>query len=116
MSAIDDYLETVEPSKRAQLQRIREIAKALVPDAQETISYKMPTLRYKGKAFLGFNAHLNHIGLYPYGGGVIALLKDELRDYAVSKGAIRIPLDRPVPKRVLELVIACRLRAIETDG
>jgi uncharacterized protein YdhG (YjbR/CyaY superfamily) len=43
---------------------------------------------------------------------VIPLLKDELRKYSVSKGAIRVPLDRPISKRLLKLVITCRLKAI----
>ena len=110
MSVIDDYLAGVERGKREELERIRGLAKEIVPDAEETISYKMPTLTYKGKAFLGFDAHANHIGIYPYSGKVIPMLKDELRAYAVSKGAIRVPLDRPIPKQLLKLVIRCRLK------
>jgi hypothetical protein len=34
MGLIDEYLQRVEPSKRAQLQRIRTLAKEIVPDAQ----------------------------------------------------------------------------------
>jgi uncharacterized protein YdhG (YjbR/CyaY superfamily) len=75
----------------------------------------MPTLKYKGKAFLGFDAHANHIGIYPYSGKVIPQLKDELRAYKVSKGAIRVPLDRPISKRLLRLVITCRLQAMRAE-
>jgi uncharacterized protein YdhG (YjbR/CyaY superfamily) len=111
MSLIDDYLKTVEPSKRKQLQRIRVLAKEIVPGAEETISYNMPTLKYEGNAFLGFDAPANHIGIYPFSGRVIPQLKDELRAYTVSKGSIRVPLDRPIPKRLLKLVITRRLNA-----
>jgi len=103
MSLINDYLKKIEPSKRMQLQRIRTLAKEIVPSAEETLSYNMPTLKYEGKPFLGFRAHAAHIGIYPYSGKVIPLLKDELRTYAVSKGAIRVPLDRPISKRLLKL-------------
>jgi uncharacterized protein YdhG (YjbR/CyaY superfamily) len=116
MSLIDDYLENIEPSKRKELQRIRMLAKEIVPEAEETLSYNMPTLKYAGKAFLGFDAHANHIGIYPFSGQVIPQLKDELRTYAVSKGAIRVPLERPISKRLLRLVIACRLKTITSDG
>ena len=115
MSLIDDYLEKVEPSKRRQLERIRTLAKKIVPAAEETISYNMPTLKYEGKAFLGFDAHADHIGIYPYSGKVIPQLKDELRTYSVSKGAIRVPLDRPISERLLRLVITCRLEAIRAE-
>jgi uncharacterized protein YdhG (YjbR/CyaY superfamily) len=115
MSPIDDYLKNIEPSKRKQLQRIRVLAKEIVPGAEESISYNMPTLKYAGKAFLGFDAHADHIGIYPHSGQVIPQLKEELCKYTVSKGAIRIPLDRPITKRLLKLVITCRLKAIRAD-
>jgi hypothetical protein len=46
VTPIDDYLAKVEPEKRKALQRIRTLAKKAVPEA-------------------------NHIGVYPYSGGVI---------------------------------------------
>jgi uncharacterized protein YdhG (YjbR/CyaY superfamily) len=115
MGLIDDFLRKVEPSKRAQLERIRELAHEMVPGAEETISYAMPTLKFEGKAFLGFNAHADHIGIYPFSGRVIPQLKEELRGYVVSKGAIRVPLDRPITKRLLKLVISRRLQAIRAE-
>jgi uncharacterized protein YdhG (YjbR/CyaY superfamily) len=114
MGLIDEYLQRVEPSKRAQLQRIRTLAKEIVPDAQETISYKMPTLTLGGKPFLGFDARAKHIGIYPFSGKVIPQLKDALADYAVSKGAIRVPLDSPISKELLQLLIRTRLDEIDT--
>jgi uncharacterized protein YdhG (YjbR/CyaY superfamily) len=116
MGLIDDYLRKIEPSKRKQLQRIRVLAKEIVPSAQEAISYNMPTLKYEGRSFLGFDAHADHIGIYPFSGRVVPQLKDELRAYAVTKGAIRIPLDRPISKRLLKLVISCRLKAIRAES
>jgi uncharacterized protein YdhG (YjbR/CyaY superfamily) len=116
MSRIDDFLSKIEPPKRQQLERIRALAIELVPNAEETISYNMPTLTYQGKPFLGFNAHTGHIGIYPFSGKVIPQLKDELGTYTVSKGAIRIPLDRPIPKRLLKLLVTARLKAIRSEN
>jgi uncharacterized protein YdhG (YjbR/CyaY superfamily) len=112
MTPIDQYLSTVEPSKRKELKRIRAVAKKVVPSAEEVISYGMPTLKYQGKPFLGFDAHAHHIGIYPYSGQVIKELREQLRDYGTSSGAIRVPLDRPISERLLRAVIACRLKAI----
>lgn len=113
MTAIDDYLAKVEAPKRKELERIRRLAKKAVPSAEEAIVYGMPTLKYQGKPFLGFDAHKNHIGVYPYSGRVIETLKDQLRDYGLSKGAIRVPLNQPIPESILREVILCRLEAIE---
>ncbi len=115
MSMIDDYLETIEPAKRKELQRIRVLAKDIVSSAEETISYNMPTLTYEGKPFLGFAARANHIGIYPYSGQVLSQLGDELRGYATTKGALRVLLDRPITKRLLKLIITYRLKAIRAE-
>jgi uncharacterized protein YdhG (YjbR/CyaY superfamily) len=112
MTVIDDYLTTVEPSKRTELERIRTLAKKTVPSAEEAIVYGMPTLTYQGKPFLGFDAHKNHIGIYPFSGQVIEELKDELHEYGFSKGAIRVPLDHPISEEMLKQIIQHRLKQI----
>jgi uncharacterized protein YdhG (YjbR/CyaY superfamily) len=114
MTVIDDYLTNVEPSKRQELERIRTLAKKTVPSAEEAISYGMPTLTYQGRPFLGFNAHKHHIGIYPYSGQVIEELKDQLHEYSVSKGAIRVPLDHPISEELLKQIIHERLQQITT--
>ncbi|MBV8602046.1 MAG: DUF1801 domain-containing protein [Candidatus Eremiobacteraeota bacterium] len=113
MSPIDDYFKTIEPAKRKELRRIRALAKKIVPSAEETISYGMPTLKFRGKPFLGFDAHKNHIGIYPYSGKVIPELKEELRGYKVSRGAIQVPFDDPISPKLLGIVIRARLKAIK---
>jgi uncharacterized protein YdhG (YjbR/CyaY superfamily) len=114
MTIIDDYLKKIEPTKRKQLVRIRKIAKRAVPDAKEVISYRMPTLKYKGKPFLGFNTHANHLGIYPYGGQEIEVFKDKLSEYkyGFSAGAIRVPYDKPFPESLLKEIIKRRIQRI----
>ena len=111
-SSIDEYLENVELPNRAELQRIRDLAKAIVPDAEEGIVYGMPTLKYRGKPLLGFAARARHIGIYPYSGRTIAELDDELSEYPSSKGAVRVPFDKPIPDATLRKLVECRLREI----
>lgn len=116
MSVIDAYLEKIDPAKRKELERIRKIGKEVVPDAEETIGYGMPTLTYKGKAFLGFNVHKNHIGIYPYGGEEIDLFKDKLigLEFGFSSGAIRVPFDKPIPEGLLKDIILHRIKRIDS--
>ena len=116
MTVIDDYLKKVEPAKRSALNRIRTVAKAVVPSAEEAISYGMPTLKYRGKSFLGFDAHKTHIGIYPCSGQVIPALKDQLRGYKTSKGALQVPLDAPISTALLKKIITCRLKAIKEEA
>lgn len=115
MSLIDEYLSKIDPSKRKELERIRSIAEKIVPSAEEVISYGMPTLQYKGKSFLGFNSHAHHIGIYPYGGEEINLFRDEITKYGYgfSKGAIRVPYNKPISEELLRKIIQHRIKRID---
>ena len=107
MTAIDDYFKKIGSEKSKELERIRTIAKQVVPNAQEVISYGMPTLQYKGKSFLGFNTYSKHIGIYPYGGEEIEVFKSKLSEinYKFSSGAIQVPYDDPIPESLLKEII-----------
>ena len=111
---VDAYLQKIEPKKRVELERILQIGKAVVPEATEVISYGMPTLQYRGRSFLGFDAHQNHVGIYPYGGEEIEVFQAELEqlNYKFSKGAIQVPYDRPFPRELLEKIILHRIKRI----
>lgn len=62
---IDEYLDKVETQRRAELERIRALVKELVPSAEETISYNMPTLKYKNRALVFFTASKKHMSFMP---------------------------------------------------
>jgi uncharacterized protein YdhG (YjbR/CyaY superfamily) len=108
MSVIDDYLKNVDPAQRTELERIRAIALEMLPGASEVISYGMPTIKYKGKSIIGFDAHSNHIGIYPFSGHVINEIK-ELDRYDKTKGAVREKLDDLLPKELIQRIIKVRL-------
>lgn len=109
MSIIDDYLKQFEPPVRNELERIRAIAKRLLPESEEIISYGMPTLKYRDKSIIGFDGHKNHIGIYPYSSQVISEI-EELRHYDTTKGAIRESLDDPLPDTLIEKIIQARIK------
>jgi hypothetical protein len=62
--SIDEYIAAFSPEVRAILERVRlTIAKA-APEAQESISYRIPTFTLNG-ALVYFAAFKRHIGFYP---------------------------------------------------
>ncbi|HNQ99781.1 MAG TPA: DUF1801 domain-containing protein, partial [Trueperaceae bacterium] len=58
---IDEYLADVDPERRAELERLRALVKRIVPAVQETISYRMPTLLYRGRPLVYFTASKKHM-------------------------------------------------------
>lgn len=94
-TSIDDYIESFPGEIQAMLIEIRDTIKAAAPEAEEKISYAMPTFALKGN-LVHFAAYKQHIGFYPAPSGLEAF-KDELSGYKSSKGAVQFPLDKPMP-------------------
>ncbi len=97
--SIDAYISQQAESVRPLLQVIRETIHAAIPNAQEKISWQMPTF-WKGRNIIQFMAAKKHIGLYP-GGEAIEAFAERLAGFDISKGTIRLPHSRELP---LELI------------
>ncbi len=96
---IDEYIDAQEEPLRPRLEQLHSIIHEAIPDAEERISWSMPTF-WKGKNLIHFAAFRKHIGLYP-GDEAVAAFADKLTDFEVSKGTIRLPHDRDLPERLI---------------
>lgn len=96
IETIDQYIEEQDESAKPYLNEVRQIIREAIPDAIEKISRSMPTY-WKGVNIIHFAASKKHLGLYP-GGEATTVFADKLKDYDVSKGTIRLPYNKPLPK------------------
>lgn len=107
---VDAYLSALEEPKRSTLEALRRTILEVLPDAEQVISYRVPAFRAKGKVVAGFAAFKGHLSYLPFSGSVLTELEDELRDFTRTKSALHFPIDRPLPKQLVEKLIAVRLR------
>jgi len=105
---IDEYIAGFPPDVQEILQKVRTTIRRAAPQAQETISYQMPTFRLEGN-LVHFAAFKNHIGLYPTPSGTERFRK-ELSSYEAGKGSIRFPLDKPIPYDLIARIVKFRVR------
>ncbi|MEI2692946.1 MAG: DUF1801 domain-containing protein [Anaerolineae bacterium] len=103
---IDEYIAAFPDDMQQILQQIRQTIRAAAPDAQEAISYQMPTFKLHGN-LVHFAAYKKHIGFYPAPSGIEAF-KGELTPYASSKGAVQFPLDQPMPNDLIRRIVTFR--------
>jgi uncharacterized protein YdhG (YjbR/CyaY superfamily) len=108
MSAMDEYLNQLEPDKKAAFARVREIVTGLLPDAEEGTSYGMPAFIAAGRPLLGLRAAQKHLSIFPFSSAAIESVKDRLGGFELTKGTIRFTPDHPVPETVLADVIRFR--------
>jgi uncharacterized protein YdhG (YjbR/CyaY superfamily) len=107
---IDDYLQRLDEPKRSTLSQLRRDILAVVPDADQCISYGVPGFKIDGKTIAGFAAFKNHLSYLPHSGSVFPELADELAGYLKSSGSLRFPIDQPLRPELVEKLIAVRLR------
>ena len=105
---VDEYLRGVEEPKRTTLQTLRSTILEIVPEAEQLISYGMPAFRVEGKIVAGFAAFRKHLSYLPFSGTVLSQLADELEGYTMTKSALHFGVDEPLPKALVEKLIAVR--------
>jgi uncharacterized protein YdhG (YjbR/CyaY superfamily) len=108
-TAVDAYLATLPEGRRAAMDLLRATIKAAVPEAIETISYKMPAFRSHGGQFLvSYDAYKAHYSLFPASGAVVEACGAELTPYLSGKGTIRFPADQPIPVALVTKILKVR--------
>ncbi len=106
----EDYLATQEKEYEASLKEMYIYLEKLLPQAEFCISYGMPAFKTT-EVVIWFARFKNHLGFYPTGAGVKAF-EDRLEGYKFSKGAIQLPLNKALPKKLLKDIIKFRIEAI----
>ena len=106
-TTVEQYLSTFSGDTLTRLQEIRKIIRAAAPKAEEVISYNMPAIKQHG-VLVYYAGYKGHIGFYPTGSGIEAF-KKELSAYEGSKGAVRFPLDKPMPAGLIAKMVKYRL-------
>jgi uncharacterized protein YdhG (YjbR/CyaY superfamily) len=106
---IDEYIAGFPKETQKILKQIRATIKEAVPQAEESISYAIPTFNLKGHYLIYFAGYKNHIGLYPAPRGNAAF-KKELSVYKGGKGTVQFPLDKPMPLNLITRIVKFRVK------
>lgn len=113
-SSIADYIKDAPKSVQPTLRRIRSTIRAAAPQAEETISYRMPAFR-QGGILVYFAAFKHHVGVFPPVRGNAALEKAVAR-FAGPKGNLKFPLDKPMPYALISRIVKFRLKQANQKG
>lgn len=104
---IDEYIAAFPNDIQKLLKQMRTTIRKAAPKAEEAIKYAIPTFVLHGN-LVHFAAFKNHIGFYPAPTG-IAAFKKELARFEGSKGAIKFPLDQPLPLSLITKIVKFRV-------
>ncbi|WP_149244166.1 DUF1801 domain-containing protein [Dyadobacter sp. 32] len=99
--SFDEYITGFPKEAQQALKEIRSIVRKEIPEAEEVISYDMPTFKFKNSYLVHYAAFKKHIGLYPAPTGNPEFA-EALAGYKTGKGSVQLPLDKPMP---VELIV-----------
>lgn len=106
---VEEYLSTIPEEVNDLFLKTRDTIISLLPDADEVISYGIPTYKVNGKTVVHLGAFKKHCSLFPGGKAVSEVFADELQGYKVSAGTIQFTNSKPLPKTLLKKIIKYRL-------
>jgi uncharacterized protein YdhG (YjbR/CyaY superfamily) len=109
--SIDEYIASFPPSIQRTLRRVRLTIRKVAPDAQEAMTYGIPTFVYH-ENLVHFGGFQKHLGFYPTPDG-ISEFADELASYQSAKGSVQFPYDRPIPLDLITKIVRFRVKQID---
>ena len=108
IETIEDYIKGYPQNVQKILQEIRRAVRKTAPNAEEAISYQIPTFKLNGN-LVHFAAFKNHIGFYP-GSKAIEIFSKDLKEYKTSKGTVQFPIDKPIPLSLIKKIVDYRVK------
>jgi uncharacterized protein YdhG (YjbR/CyaY superfamily) len=108
-ASIDEYIRSFPGDVQTILQEVRRRILHVVPAAEETISYNIPTITLDGRHLVYFAGWKKHISLYPLPKADEAFER-EIAPYKAAKGTLRFPLAEPIPYDLIERVVERHLQ------
>jgi uncharacterized protein YdhG (YjbR/CyaY superfamily) len=103
----DEYILQIPSEVQEILKTLRKVIKESAPNAEEQISYQMPTFILHGN-LVHFAAFKKHIGFYPTPSGIDAFIQ-ELSGYKGAKGSVQFPIDKPLPYELISAIVKFRV-------
>jgi len=113
-TTIDEYLDGIDAEIRREFERMRALVTRLVPCVEESIRYRMPTLKYKGRALVDFTTSKKHMSFYP-SSWAIDELKDQLSRYKTTEHAVQFTLQNPLSDETIKDLVQVHVRKIDDD-
>ena len=107
---VNKYISNLPVEQQIALERVRQIIKNTVPEAQEYLSYKMPAYHFHGMIG-GFAAFKNHCSFFPWDSKTIDVFKDELTGFKTSAGTIQFTPEKPLSEELLQKILRYRVAA-----
>ena len=112
VKTVDDYIKALPGDFRSMLEKLRQVIKKAAPEAEEIISYQIPTYKYKGP-LIHFAAFKDHCSLIVIDKQIIKTFEKELKDYKTNGTTIHFTAAKPLSSSLVQKIIKIRIKENE---
>ena len=113
LDLIDELIASFPGGQSDSLNKIRMKIRNLVPGAEESVFYQMPSFSIAGINLISYQGFKNHNSLFP-GPEVITALSEELVKYKTSKGAIQFGIEDNLNLGLLKKILRTRIEVVNS--
>jgi uncharacterized protein YdhG (YjbR/CyaY superfamily) len=112
-STVDEYLAKLPLKQREVLQELRQTIIGAAPMAEEVISYRIPTYKYKGP-LVHFASFKDHCSLFGVDKSIIKKFSEQLKEFHTSGTTIHFTHDNPLPEKLVIDIVKTRIKQNES--
>jgi len=112
INTVDEYVAVAPQKEHQVLEELRQTIKAAAPEAEETISYRIPTYKYKGP-LVHFATFKDHNSFIVINKSVLETFQKELEDYTTSGTTIHFSSENPLPEELVKKIVKERMKQNE---
>ncbi|HPN71067.1 MAG TPA: DUF1801 domain-containing protein [Saprospiraceae bacterium] len=102
------YISTFSEAFQNRMIKVRDLILQHAPEAEESISYGIPSYKTFGRPLIYFAGFKNHIGLYATPSGHEKFEK-ELSKYKQGRGSVQFLMKEEMPYDLIEQIIKFRV-------
>ena len=112
---VDEFIARQEPAFRGTLEEIRSVIRSVAPDAEELISYQVPSFKYH-YMLVGFGVNSKYCSLFTMSPGLVKDLEPELKDVKVSGATLHFPPGKKLPVALIKKIVKLRMKQNEAKA
>ncbi len=105
---VDEYIVHAPIQFRGILSDLRAAIRAAAPQAQELISYRIPTYKLNS-SLVHFAAFKDHCSLITVSKNPLQLYREELKPFKISGTTIHFTPQKPLPPELVKKIVLARV-------
>ena len=99
--SVQEYVAAAPDGVRPALERVRELAREVIPGSTEGIRYSMPAILMHGRAVAFFAARKNHLAFYGVHPAADSVVEARIAPLRATGATVRVPLDGPLDDQLV---------------